>query len=128
MLLPCEVNARFVLPAVKRGIVRVLHEKFHLKQAEIADLLSISQPGVNHFLKGIRGTSIDVLSIDPEVKEAVESFSSDLVNKNLSYDEICEGICKICSLIMEKGYVPYKAQFSRGTRGFKAILLCKDMR
>jgi len=106
LLLPCEESVRFILPAVKRGIVRVLHEKFHLKQAEIANLLKISQPSVSHFLKGIRGTALDVLSIDPEIKEAVETFSSDLVNKNLSDLEIYQGICSICSLIRQKGYVP----------------------
>ncbi len=105
LLLPCEESARFILPAVKRGIVRVLHEKFHLKQAEIASLLKISQPSVSHFLKGIRGKALDVLSIDPEIRNAIERFSSALVKKDLSNLEICHGICNICLLIRQRGYV-----------------------
>jgi len=128
MLLPCEESVRFILPAVKRGIVRILHERFKLKQAEIANLLGISQPSVSHFLKGIRGTALDILNLDQEIREAVECFSSDLVNKNLSDSEIYEGICKICSLIKQKGYFSRTRYNTRNFRKQDVILLkCKNI-
>ena len=105
MLMPCEVGVKSILPAVRRGIVRVLYYNFNMKQSEIARILEISQPSVSHFLKGIRGTAIDVLTIDPEVKRAVETFASRLVNGNLTRSEIMRGICRICTLVRRKGYM-----------------------
>lgn len=107
--MPCEGRVRLVLPSVKRAIVRVLYEKHHLKQAEIASLLGISQPSVSHFLKGIRGTFIDVLNIDQNITKAIESLSSQLARGEISEEELYEKICQICSMVGEE-YLPNKGK------------------
>jgi len=127
MLMPCEIGVRSILPAIRRGIVRILYRDFKMKQAEIARILNISQPSVSHFLKGIRGTALDVLAIDPEVREAVEMLASNLVNGNPSCLELMRGFCEICTLIRQKGYMCEVHSRYDETINTKECKLCSEL-
>ncbi|WP_297509797.1 helix-turn-helix domain-containing protein [Thermococcus sp.] len=74
-----EVASRYVYPALRRRLVEILREK-GLRQAEIAELLHITQPAVSRYLREERGALVEVSSL-PDVEERLHSLAEEIVKK-----------------------------------------------
>jgi predicted transcriptional regulator len=102
MLVPCEVVAKCLLPAVRAVIAKELMTKHGLKQAEAATLLGVSQPAVSLYCRKIRGRAID-LENDREVTTLIEALATSLAKGDLSHKDFIPTLCEICRTIRAKG-------------------------
>lgn len=75
MILPDELAAKSVIPAIRAIVVRRLVEEHGLTQQEAAKLLGVTQPAVSKYLHHKRGIAIDL----DKVRE-VERAASQIVN------------------------------------------------
>lgn len=104
MLTPCEVAVKCALPSVRAMVADELMSKHHLKQAEAARLLGISQPAVSLYQKKLRGNSID-LGGDPDITALVAKHADNLLNGTPTYKEMIQSFCGICKIIRFKGFL-----------------------
>jgi predicted transcriptional regulator len=81
MILPDELAAKSVIPAIRAIVVRRLVEEHGLTQQEAAKLLGVTQPAVSKYLHHKRGIAIDL----EEVRE-VERAASQIVNLLLTHE------------------------------------------
>lgn len=108
-----DFASRYVIPAIKRRIVKILYFEYGYNQLTISELLGVSQSSVSKQVSGRKKLSIDLSNI-----QFAEAKIRDLVNeireKSLSSEslelaisrlaiELLRGrhLCKYCSLIEE---------------------------
>ncbi|MHA1785853.1 MAG: transcriptional regulator [Candidatus Helarchaeota archaeon] len=101
MLFPCEIVVKKVLPALKAQIVKELHNKYNMKQQEIAKILGITQPSVSLYLSGERGSFVDILQAEEMNK--LNEISASIADKNISEQNLMEEICSICINLRRAG-------------------------
>ena len=102
MLAPCEVAVKCGLPAIRATIAKQLMAKYGLKQAEIAQLLGVSQPAISLYYRRIRGNAIN-LDIDGEIKDSIGELARRLSQRNLSNVDFFSAFCDICRKMRAKG-------------------------
>lgn len=81
-----------------------LMSRYHLKQAEAAKRLEISQAAISLYQKKLRGNSIN-LANDAEIKSLVAKYVDSLMNNSLNHKQKVGAICEICKMIRFKGYL-----------------------
>ncbi|WP_456365700.1 transcriptional regulator [Thermococcus sp.] len=74
-----EVASRYVYPALRKRLVEILRKK-GLRQAEIAELLHITQPAVSRYLREERGALVEVSSFS-DVEERLCSLADEIVEE-----------------------------------------------
>lgn len=102
MSLPCEVAVKCLLPPIRAAIANELTDNYHMKQADIAKLLGVSQPAISLYYSKTRGVSIDLqknLDIMKLAKETAES----LAMSGITRKEFILGFCEICRAVRSKG-------------------------
>lgn len=102
MFLPCEVAVKTVIPAIRSAIVRVMYNELGFKQVDIAGLLNITQAAVSQYIRGARGTIVNVDDI-PELHNEVLSFINEVVSGKTNRDKQIIHYCKLCNIIRAKG-------------------------
>jgi uncharacterized protein len=102
MSVPCEVAVRCVLPVVRAMLAKELMAVNGLKQVEVAQLLSISQPAVSLYNRSIRGKAMD-LADDKDIKLQVAKIARLLVTGDLERRELILMYCGVCKTIRSKG-------------------------
>jgi predicted transcriptional regulator len=102
MSVPCEVAVRCALPAIRAMIAKELIAEHELKQADVAQLLGVSQPAISLYHRRIRGRSIN-LDNDSDVKSLTEKLARRLSEGNLSHTEFISDFCDICIKMRTKG-------------------------
>ena len=60
MLLPSEVEARAMIPALRALIARKLIEAHNLPQQKVANMLGVTQAAVSNYLREVRGAGISI--------------------------------------------------------------------
>lgn len=100
MLFPCEMSTRLILPAIRTALVKELRTKYKLTQTAIAKKLFITQASVNHYLKGVRGSKMDIG--DAEVNHAISALADELMERELSSTELTRRYCEVCRLVIAK--------------------------
>lgn len=91
MKAPCEIAYWYILPSLRRELVRAMHEK-GMKRKEIADLLDISEASISYYLKSKRGTQYKFgKSQREEIRKSAERLAEKKGNLNLE-------TCKLCSM------------------------------
>ncbi|MGE5638283.1 MAG: transcriptional regulator [Chloroflexota bacterium] len=104
MLIPCEVAVKIVLPCIRALMANELMSRYHLKQAEAAKKLEISQAAISMYQKKLRGNSIN-LENDAEIKSLVTKYVGSLMNNSLNPKQKVGSVCEICKIIRFKGYL-----------------------
>ncbi len=74
-----EVASRYVYPALRGRLVKILRGK-GLKQAEVAELLHITQPAVSRYLRKERGALVELSSF-PDLEERLRSLANEIIEK-----------------------------------------------
>jgi len=98
---PCEISARYIIPALRLMIAKKLIEEHNLTQAEVAELLGVTQPSISHYLNSKRGVKMArILSKSKEIRDYVDAY----VEKALSRGSPPEDMpfCMICELAVKK--------------------------
>ncbi|MCL6579067.1 MAG: helix-turn-helix domain-containing protein [Candidatus Bathyarchaeota archaeon] len=102
MILPCEVAAKSIVPAVKALMAKQLVEKHDLKQDKVAEILGISQSAVSKYTRNVRGY---VIKIDKtqEIESLINQMIDLLLNGTYPREEFLRYFCQICIIIRKKG-------------------------
>ena len=81
MLLPSEIEAKSLIPAVRAILAKKLIGEYSLKEEDVAKDLGITQAAVSNYVRGTRG-DIDLISKLESVREVMRMI--DDIAKDLS--------------------------------------------
>ncbi len=81
MLLPSEIEAKSLIPAVRAILAKKLIKEYALKEEDVAKVLGITQAAVSNYVRGTRG-DIDLISKLESVREVMRMI--DDIAKDLS--------------------------------------------
>ncbi len=113
MKTPYELAYRYVIPYIQRKLVLALKAR-GLSNTEIAKKLGITPSAVTRYLKGERGTEID-LSMHKDVEEMIEALSGAVVGGRLSKYDVMTAIAAATAYILSRKYLcAYHARIDEG--------------
>ena len=75
MLLPSEIEARWLLPVLRALIVRRLLNEYHMTQEKVARLLGITQASVSNYVRAVRARGLR-----PEVVSLLSKYADDVAD------------------------------------------------
>jgi uncharacterized protein len=80
MLLPSEIEAKSLIPAIRSILARKLIKEFHLKEEDVANLLGVTQAAISNYVRGTRGDAqlAAKLGAVQGVKRMVDDIARDL--------------------------------------------------
>ena len=80
MLLPSEIEAKSLIPAVRAILAKKLIKEYSLKEEDIAKVLGITQAAVSNYVRGTRGDMelISKLECVREVMRMIDDIARDL--------------------------------------------------
>jgi predicted transcriptional regulator len=80
MLLPSEIEAKSLIPAVRAILAVKLIKEYSLKEEDIAKVLGITQAAVSNYVRGTRGDTelISKLESVREVMRMIDDIAMDL--------------------------------------------------
>jgi len=92
---PCEVSARYVIPAIRLMIARKLIDEYGLTQSEVARLLGVTQPSISHYLNSKRGIKMArALSRSKEIRDYVDEYVKKTISTGSPPRDM--PLCRIC--------------------------------
>lgn len=82
MLLPAEIEAKSLIPAIRAILAKKLITEHKMKEEVVAKVLGVTQAAISNYIRGTRGDLelIDKLSSIPEIMRKVEDIAQDLVS------------------------------------------------
>jgi predicted transcriptional regulator len=81
MLLPSEIEAKSLIPAVRAILAKKLIKEYSLKEEDVARVLGITQAAVSNYVRGTRG-DVELISKLESVREVMRMI--DDIAKDLS--------------------------------------------
>jgi uncharacterized protein len=80
MLLPSEIEAKSLIPAVRAILAKKLIKEYSLKEEDVARVLGITQAAVSNYVRGTRGDMelISKLESVREVMRMIDDIATDL--------------------------------------------------
>jgi predicted transcriptional regulator len=80
MLLPSEIEAKSLIPAVRAILAKKLIKEYSLKEEDVARVLGITQAAVSNYVRGTRGDVelISKLGSVREVMRMIDDIAKDL--------------------------------------------------
>lgn len=79
MILPDEIVAKAIIPALRAMVAKELIEKHGLTQQSAARLLNVSQAAISNYMRGVRGIVVN-LEQDKDIQNIVSKIAEMLVN------------------------------------------------
>ena len=95
MKTPCELVVGKILPALRASVVKELSGKYHLKQADIAKRLGITQASVSQYLSSARAGSAKITESFPKIKSYADDISKRIVAGETRF-EWSVVLCEAC--------------------------------
>ena len=101
MIIPCEVAAKSVIPALRAMIARELIEDYGMKQELVAERLGVTQAAVSKYQHQVRGEAVD-LEAAGEVRQMSRDIAATLVRAPNPL-EVSRQFCQACTDIRALG-------------------------
>lgn len=79
LILPDEIVAKAIIPALRAMVAKELIEKHGLTQQSAARLLNVSQAAISNYMRGVRGIVVN-LEQDKDIQNIVSKIAEMLVN------------------------------------------------
>lgn len=98
-----ELGYRYVVPALRRALVEIMHEELKLSRAEVARRLGISPSAVSRYLYRERGTRVDV-SGSPELLNELRRLATEVASGSLGPYEAEVGLLRIALRALGRRY------------------------
>ena len=133
MLLPAEIDAKTLIPALRAILAKDLSENHNVREEMISKMLGVTQAAISNYIRGTRGDPelIKKLSAEKQVSEMIQEISQNLAS-DMAYtpstlskfiglcnyiktsllicdihrdleSDIDEAICNECQTMLEKG-------------------------
>jgi predicted transcriptional regulator len=100
MKTPCELVVGKIMPAMRASVVKELSRRYHMKQADIARRLGITQASVSQYLSSARGASTRMTEKFPEIKANAKEIAK-RINAGEGRYEWSPILCRACKEIRE---------------------------
>jgi predicted transcriptional regulator len=80
MLLPSEIEAKSLIPAIRSILARKLIKEFYLKEEDVAKVLGVTQAAISNYVRGTRGDIqlATKLAAVEEVGRMIDDIARDL--------------------------------------------------
>jgi predicted transcriptional regulator len=80
MLLPSEIEAKSLIPAIRSILARKLIQEFYLKEEDVAKVLGVTQAAISNYVRGTRGDRqlASKLAGVEEVRRMIDDIARDL--------------------------------------------------
>ncbi len=98
VIIPCEVAAKSVVPALKALMAKELVEKRGLKQEQVAEVLGISQSAVSKYKSQVRGYAVKIDNME-EVQPLVNNLIDLVVKGDFERMDFLRFFCQACMTI-----------------------------
>jgi predicted transcriptional regulator len=100
ILFPCEIAAKYVLPAIRAALAIVLTEEYGFTSYRVAKLLNLTPAAITNYKKGKRGIKlIDQILNDPRTRKHIEDIASAISNQEYEPELFHEKTCSICKIV-----------------------------
>ncbi len=101
MIAPCEISAKYIIPALRLMIAKKLIEEYHITQSEVARLLGVTQPSISHYLNSRRGArTAKALAKSKEVREYVDKYVKRVISSGAPPDDL--PFCIVCKAALKQ--------------------------
>ncbi len=100
MKTPCELVVGKIMPSMRASVVKELSGKYHMKQADIARKLGITQASVSQYLSSTRAAGTKMSESFPQIKK----HASDIAKRIAAGEDRFEWssvLCRACKEIRE---------------------------
>jgi predicted transcriptional regulator len=94
MKLPCEFIVRELLPAIRAEIVKLLVNKYKMKQEDVADILAIKQSTVSRYVAGTRGSDEKLPIRFSKIQRYIDTTTEEIHREEFS--KISINFCDLC--------------------------------
>jgi predicted transcriptional regulator len=104
MILPEELAAKSVIPAIRALIVKRLVEEHGMTQQQAAKILGVTQPAVSKYLHQKRGASIRLSGIK-EIEQATDDIAKMVSARKIEPVKIMSRIEEACDYVRRHRYM-----------------------
>lgn len=101
MIIPCEVAAKSVIPALRAMVARQLIDGYGMKQEIVAERLGVTQAAISKYIHQVRGEAVEL-----ESASEVHKISKDIaetLSKEANPLEVSLKFCQACTDIRALG-------------------------
>ena len=99
MLLPSEIEANSLIPAVRSLLAKKLTGEYNLKEEIVAKVLGVTQAAVSNYVRGTRGDTqlMSRLSSTPQIMVMIEDIAHDLATNKLYTPSTMSKFIELCN-------------------------------
>ena len=99
MLLPSEIEAKSLIPAIRAILARKLIKEYDLKEEVVAKVLGITQAAVSNYIRGTRGDIelISKLGSVHEVMRIIDDIATDLASNKAYTPSTMAKFVQLCN-------------------------------
>ena len=99
MLLPSEIEARSLIPAVRSILAKKLIKEYNLKEEDVAKVLGLTQAAVSNYVRGTRGDIqlVAKLGAVHEVMRMIDDIAKDLASNNAYTPRTMSKFVQLCN-------------------------------
>src|ERR671923_1049734 len=101
MLLPSEIEAKSLIPAVRSLLARKLTREYNLKEEIVAKVLGVTQAAISNYLRGTRGDVqlMTKLSSVMEVMRMTDDIASNLASNKAYTPNTMSKFVELCNFL-----------------------------
>jgi predicted transcriptional regulator len=101
MLLPSEIEAKSLIPAIRAILAKKLIKEYKMKEEIVAKVLGVTQAAISNYVRGIRGDIelIDKLLSVPEVMRKVDDIALDLMSNKAYTPSTMSKFVELCNFM-----------------------------
>ena len=99
MLLPSEIEARSLIPAVRSILAKKLIKEYNLKEEDVAKVLGLTQAAVSNYVRGTRGDIqlVAKLGAVHEVMRMIDDIAKDLASNKAYTPRTMSKFVQLCN-------------------------------
>ncbi len=97
MRTPCEIVVKYMLPAFRSYVAKVLINEYHLSQVIVAKRLGTTQAAISHYMASKRGNKklVQFESV-PLMKDMAREVARRIASGKYSPVDVLPYFCKMC--------------------------------
>ncbi|MEM3383384.1 MAG: hypothetical protein QXL52_04900 [Nitrososphaerales archaeon] len=97
MRTPCEVVVKYMLPAFRSYVAKVLINEYHLSQTDVSKRLGTTQAAISHYISSKRGSKkLAQFESVPMMRNMVMEIAKEIASGNDSQADVLLHLCNIC--------------------------------
>jgi hypothetical protein len=99
MLLPSEIEAKSLIPAIRSILAQKLIKEYCLKEEDVAKVLGVTQAAVSNYVRGTRGDNQLVAKLGSvlEVTRMIEDIARDLASNKAYTPSTMAKFVQLCN-------------------------------